>query len=293
MGLNFKVFYHKRESSTRDAPGGNKEHMWVPTTSTLIYGERDAVLVDTQLTKDAITELLAWVIETGKNVTHIYITHAHGDHFFGNATILKQFPNAKVVSTPEIVAGMAAETAPARMDLIWHKLFPGQIPELLTGDATALEADEFEIEGEKLQVIRLDHTDTSDSTGLWVPSIGLLVAGDSVYNNVHPYLGEGGSHEKRAEWIAALDKLAALKPRVVIGGHSDPAKGHGPEAIEETKAYLECFNKYNDGSSSPEELFTKMLETYPARINPGSAWAGASASKNPQSIWALMAAKKK
>jgi glyoxylase-like metal-dependent hydrolase (beta-lactamase superfamily II) len=234
-----------------------------------------------------------WVIESEKILTYIYITHSHGDHFFGNGALLKQFPNTKVVSTPEVVAGMAAGIAPERMEAIWYKLFPGQIPEDVTAKATALKEDQFDIEGEKIQVIRTEHTDTDDTTAIWVPSIRLLVAGDAVYNNVHLYLGEGGSLKARLEWIGALEKLAALRPQAVVGGHHDPQKGFGPEAIEETKSYLQRFNQHDAEIAEIEQLYRKMLELHPTRLNPGSAWAGANASKNPNSIWALMAAKKK
>ncbi|KAF4172381.1 hypothetical protein CNMCM8927_001419 [Aspergillus lentulus] len=151
MVLNYKVFHSNRNSATRDAPSGHEHVPWVPTTSTLIYGNKEAVLVDTQLTKDAVADLVKWVTESGKILIYIYITHSHGDHYFGNGALLKQFPNAKVVSTPEVVAGMAAEIAPERMEAIWYKLFPGQIPEDMTAAATALKGDQFDIEGEKIQ----------------------------------------------------------------------------------------------------------------------------------------------
>ncbi|KAF4167609.1 hypothetical protein CNMCM6936_004666 [Aspergillus lentulus] len=98
-----------------------------------------------------LADLVKWVTESGKILIYIYITHSLGDHYFGNGALLKQFPNAKVVSTPEVVAGMAAEIAPERMEAIWYKLFPGQIPEDMTAAATALKEDQFDIEGEKIQ----------------------------------------------------------------------------------------------------------------------------------------------
>ncbi|KAF4218825.1 hypothetical protein CNMCM5878_004421 [Aspergillus fumigatiaffinis] len=246
-----------------------------------------------QLTTDAVADLVKWVIESEKILTYIYITHSHGDHFFGNGALLKQFPNAKVVSNPGVVAGMAAEITPERMEAIWYKLFPGQIREDVTAEATALKEDQFDIEGEKVPVIRTGNTDTDDTTAIWVPSIKLLVVGDAVYNNVHLYLGEEGSIKARLEWIAALEKLAALKPQAVTGGHHDSQKGYGPEAIEDTKTYLQHFNQHNVEIAEIEELYRKVLELHPTRLNPGSAWAGANASKNPNSIWALMAGKKK
>ena len=53
--------------------------------------ERDAVLVDTFLSEQHAKELLDWVIESGKNLTTIYVTHAHGDHFFGLKHLLDKF----------------------------------------------------------------------------------------------------------------------------------------------------------------------------------------------------------
>jgi glyoxylase-like metal-dependent hydrolase (beta-lactamase superfamily II) len=251
----------------------------MPTTSTLIYGNKDAVLVDTQLTAEASKDLLEWVVATGKNVTHIYITHAHGDHFFGNSTILSHFPDAKVLTTAEIAAKMKLEVSPQRVDSFWDKLFPGQLPQPLTAKAEVVRGDEFSLEGEKLVVVRTGHTDTDETTSLWVPSIRLAVTGDAVYNNVHPYLGEGATPESRDEWIRALDKIAALQPLVVVGGHSNPDKGFRVDAIHETKAYLQTFNKLSSEASTAEDLYGKMVEHYPEWLNPGSAWAGATAVK--------------
>jgi glyoxylase-like metal-dependent hydrolase (beta-lactamase superfamily II) len=277
MGLDFKVFHSTRPSATRSGPPGHDYLKWVSTSSTLIFGATDAVLVDAQLTTEAAKELLDWLVAAEKNITHIYVTHGHGDHFFGCGLLLQTFPHAKVVGTSEVAARMKHEITPARQEF-WNNLFPGKIPtNLVAGEA--LEGDELRLEGESLQVIRIGHTDTDDTTILWVPSIGLVVAGDAVYNNTHPYLGESKTESSRLEWIAALDKIAALDPKSVVGGHSDPSKGFGPEAVEETKLYLQNFNRISDEAETAEEIYHRMLELYPERINPGSAWAGASLVK--------------
>lgn len=278
MSLQHKVFFSKRSSATRTGPAGSDHLKWVPTSSTLIYGEKDAVLVDTQLTVQAAKELTDWVIASGRNLTAIYVTHSHGDHHFGTSTLLKQFPGAKVLATPEVASRMGNEHSPERLQSLWEKLFPGQIPDSFAS-AEALPADEFELEGEKLVVVRLGHTDCDDTTALWVPSIGLLVAGDSVYGNTHPYMGESGTVESRLAWIAALDKLATLNSKVVVGGHSDPNSSFGSEAISETKAYFESFNRVVEESETAEEVYSRMMELYPARLNPGSLWGGAALSK--------------
>ncbi|KAK6429076.1 hypothetical protein LTR95_014775 [Oleoguttula sp. CCFEE 5521] len=274
MPLQHKVFISKRDSATRDGPPGSDHLRWVPTSSTLIYGERDAVLVDTQLTAGAANDLAEWVHASGKRLIAIYTTHAHGDHHFGTSIILKRFPDAKVLATPEVVTGMEHELSPKGLHGFWEKSFPGQLP-LEFASAQALQEAEFELEGEKLVVVKLGHTDCDDSTALWVPSTGLLVAGDSVYSNTHPFMGQSGTIEARLEWCAALDKLAALHPKVVVGGHSDPDSSTEAEVIEGTKAYFENFNRIAESSNTAEEVYARMMEIYPTRLNPGSLWSGA------------------
>ncbi|KAL6233246.1 hypothetical protein BDW75DRAFT_215662 [Aspergillus navahoensis] len=278
MSLQYKVFFSKRASSTRTGPAGSDHLKWVPTSSTLIYGKKDAVLVDTQLTVQAAKDLTNWVIASGRNLAAIYVTHAHGDHHFGTSALLKQFPGAKVLAIPEVASRMEKEHSPERLQSLWEKLFPGQIPDNFAS-AEALPADEFELEGEKLVVVRLGHTDCDDTTALWVPSISLLIAGDSVYGNTHPFMGESGTVESRLAWITALDKLAALNCKVVVGGHSDPNSSFGPDAISETKTYFETFNRVVEESKTAEEVYSRMMELYPERLNPGSLWAGAALSK--------------
>jgi glyoxylase-like metal-dependent hydrolase (beta-lactamase superfamily II) len=278
MVLKHKVFFSTRPSATRTGPGGHDNLKWVPTSSTLIYGEKDAVLVDTQLTIQASNDLTDWVVASGKSLAAIYITHAHGDHHFGTTTLLRQFPNAKVLATPEVASRMASEYSPERLATLWEMLFPGQITDKFAS-AEGLSADEFELEGEKLVVVRLGHTDCDETTALWIPSIGLLVAGDSVYGNTHPYQGATETTEARLEWMAALDKLAALQPKIVVGGHSDPNSSFGPEAIDETKAYFEDFNRIAEESASAEEVYSRMMKLHPTRLNPDSLWGGAAFAK--------------
>src|ERR1700745_1680575 len=102
--LKWKLLTRKRGSSTQGIPAGNEHLAWVANTATLIYGERDAVLVDTFLSEQHAKELVDWVIESNKNLTIIYVTHAHGDHFFGLKHVLDKFPHARAIATATTVA---------------------------------------------------------------------------------------------------------------------------------------------------------------------------------------------
>jgi glyoxylase-like metal-dependent hydrolase (beta-lactamase superfamily II) len=275
--LKWDVFTSKRPGLSRDLPPGKEELMWVANSSTLIYGERDAVLVDTFLTIDQSQALLNWVVASGKNLIAIYLTHGHGDHVFGVGSLLERFPHAKAIATPEVVAAMREQVSPTSLENFWRKLFPGQIAEHLPV-ADPLPDNELELEGHKLIAVNTGRTDTAQSTCLHVPSVGLLVGGDVVYNGIHPYLAETTT-ESRREWIAALDRLEALNPRAVIAGHKIPENRDEPRIIAETRQYLRDFNRLDEATATVRELYDAMLELYPDRANPGSLWGGAKAAK--------------
>jgi glyoxylase-like metal-dependent hydrolase (beta-lactamase superfamily II) len=276
-GLSWDVLTIRRPGLTRDLPAGKEELMWVANSSTLIRGERDAVLVDTFLTIEQSQTLLSWVVASGKNLTAIYVTHGHGDHFFGLAPLLERFPHARAVAIPEIVKAMHEHLSPAWIENFWRRLFPGEIPDRLLV-AEPLEDNILELEGHELVAVNTGRTDTAHSTCLHVPSIALIIGGDAVYNGIHPYLGETDT-QSRLEWISTLDKLEALKPRAVVAGHKVPENDDDPRIIAETRQYLRDFNRLNATTKTARELYDAMLEIYPDRANPGSLWGAANTAK--------------
>ena len=125
---NWKLLTKKRGSSTQGLPPGKEDLAWVTNTVTLIYGERDAILVDTFLSGQHSKELVDWVVESGKNLTTIYVTHAHGDHFFGLKLLLDRFPNARAFATASVVAAIQNQIKPDFIRSVWEPRFPGQLP---------------------------------------------------------------------------------------------------------------------------------------------------------------------
>ena len=144
--LEYRVFTATRPGLTPGVPPGHESLMWVANSATLISGERDAVLVDTFLTIEHGEQLADEVAATGKNLTSIYITHGHGDHFFGINALKRRFPNAKPVSTAAVVDRMATQLEPAMMDGVFRRGFPGQIPDD-PGMAERLDGETLELEG--------------------------------------------------------------------------------------------------------------------------------------------------
>ncbi|MDT0466446.1 MBL fold metallo-hydrolase [Streptomyces gibsoniae] len=260
-----------------DLPPELPKRMWSPITATLIMGERDAVLVDALMTVEQAGRLADWVAASGKNLTTIYVTHGHGDHWFGLGTLLERFPGARAVATPAVVEHMKKQMAPEFVASFWNTRFPGQIPDTLVA-AEPLAGDRLQLEGHDLVVVGLGHTDTDDTTCLHVPSIGLVVAGDAVYNDVHLYLAESPAEGRRA-WLHALDTIAALDPEAVVAGHKNPDRPDDPKAIDETRRYIHDFESVAERTATTLDLYRGMLELHPGRVNQGALWGSARAAK--------------
>ena len=262
---------------TLDLPPGTQQRMRSPMASTLIYGKRDAVLVDAFMTIEQAHTLGEWVEAHGKHLTTIYATHGHGDHFFGASTVLQRFPRARLVATPDVVKMMRQQASPQSLASFWTPRFPGQIADQLVL-AEELTDNVIDLEGHDLVVVPLGHTDTDDTTCLHVPSIGLVVAGDAAYNEVHLLLAESNA-DTRLEWIAALDTIETLHPRAVIAGHKRPGTDDDPRIIEETRQYIRTIDRLAQTTTTARELYDQMLLLYPERVNPGALWSSARALK--------------
>ncbi len=263
---------------TTDLPPGQKQRPWPPISSTLISGERDAVLVDSPITVEQANALANWVAACGKNLTTIYATHGHGDHFFGASTVLERFPGARFVARPEVIKIMREQASPESLATYWNPRFPGQISSQLA-IAEELTGNIINLEGRDLVSVPLGFTDTASTTCLHVPSIGLIVAGDAAYNGVHLHLSESPDQQKRQEWIAALDKMASLKPRAVIAGHKRVGNVDSPKILGETRRYIRDFERLAMRTTTARELYDQMLKLYPDWGNPGALWTSVRAVK--------------
>jgi glyoxylase-like metal-dependent hydrolase (beta-lactamase superfamily II) len=261
---------------TTDLAPDEKQRPWPPISSTLISGERDAVLVDTPITVEQARALANWVAARGKNLTTIYATHGHGDHFFGTRTVLERFPGARFVARPEVIKVMREQASPGVLDTFWKPRFPDQIARQLA-IAEELRGNVIDLEGHDLVSVPLGFTDTASTTCLHVPSIGLIVAGDAAYNGDHLHLSESPDRQKRKEWIAALDKMESLEPRAVVAGHKRVGNDDSPRIIGDTRKYIRDFERLAMQTTTARELYDEMVKLYPEWINRGALWTSVRA----------------
>src|ERR1700679_3222064 len=114
--LRYKVFTITRPGRGGGMPPGKEALMWIANSATLIYGERDAVLVDTFMTVEHCSALADAIVASGKSLKAIYVTHGHPDHFFGLKVLQDRFPNVQALTTQQVVAKMKLEITPEKLD---------------------------------------------------------------------------------------------------------------------------------------------------------------------------------
>jgi glyoxylase-like metal-dependent hydrolase (beta-lactamase superfamily II) len=247
-----------------------------PTTATILTGATEAVVVDTLFTADDVERLAERVEATGRTLTTIYVTHAHFDHYFGLEALLARFPSARGVALPSVVAAIEATHEASRDQA--QQWFAGKaldctvLPEPLDGDVITLD-------GHELRAIEVGQADIAPSTILHVPAIDAVVAGDVVYNGVHQMLALSGP-EDWPRWIASVDKIAALEPRIVVAGHKQPELPDDDTQmiVDGTRSYIRAFTEELADTDDARGLVARMQERFPEHINPSALVLSARAA---------------
>lgn len=233
--------------------------------STLIYGEKEAMVIDAGFTRADALRIAANVLDSGKQLSIIYVSQADPDYYFGVETLKEFFPQAKVVSTPAVLEKLSAKMA-GKVAFWGPKMGLNAprtpvTPQALSGNTISFEGQSIEIRG---------------TTGLlahrpyaWIPSIKAIVGNIAVFGNMHVWTADTQSSAERAAWIAQLEEMAALKPELVVPGHMSTGTSVDISAISFTKNYLQTFEKNLATSKDSTALIQAMKQSYPQLADGG------------------------
>ena len=268
-GLAYDVFVNDPPPQDGILPNGEPKQ-FSPMASTLIYGARDAVLTDPGMTADQAREVGDWVAAHNRNLTDIFVTHGHGDHWFAAGLLAERF-GARVVAAPGTIAQMHGNVA--TRPLLWDKVYDGIPPSPVT--AVTVPDNRFALEGHDLVIVEVGHTDSDDTTVLHVPDLDLVVAGDVIYNGVHMYLGQSVTVGGFGPWRAAIDTVEALGPRHIVAGHQNKLlDDDAARQIAETRQYLDDAEELLRTEMTAVGFFNAKVARYPDHLGRFVLWAG-------------------
>jgi glyoxylase-like metal-dependent hydrolase (beta-lactamase superfamily II) len=264
-----------RPYSFPDQLGEGEIATWAPSSSTLISGPSEGILIDALLTFDNADHIAGWAKGFGKKITGVYITHGHSDHWMGLARLVEHFPEAHGYAAPEVVARAAFEAELDRSTKYWTSRFPGELPETPVLPEV-LNDDVILVEGQIVNLIHAGQGDIEGSTAFQVPSAEAVISGDVVYNNVHMMMYEA-DEAKREAWIASIDAIAALSPKIVVAGHKSVGAPDVPENLAASQRYLRDFTAVAKKGGTVADLVRGMLESHGEREQPHTLWISARA----------------
>ena len=268
--LSYDVFVNDPPPQDGVLPNGEPKR-FSPTASTLIYGAEDAVLTDPGMTIDQARVLGDWVAAHDRNLTDIFITHGHGDHWFAAGLLAERY-GARIVASAGTIAQMRLNAA--TRPLLWDKVFTGLPPTTVT--AVTVPENRFTLEGHELVIVEVGSTDSDDTTVLHVPDLDLVVAGDVIYNGVHMYLAQSAVVGGFGPWREAIDKVEALKPRHIVAGHQNRQLDDDAErTIAETRQYLDDAEELLRTEPTAVDFFNAKVDRYPDHLGRTVLWVGA------------------
>ncbi|MFZ4931165.1 MoaF-related domain-containing protein [Chryseobacterium sp. Mn2064] len=225
-------------------------------TSTIIYGDKDAILVDAQFQKQYAEQLVKEIKATGKNLTTVFISHSDPDFYFGLDVIKKAFPKARIISTAQ-TAYLIAASKDDKLG-VWKPQLKDDAPsEVIIPEAVATVPN---LEGNSIE-IKQNRDDPAHSF-LWIPSIKTIVGGISVSTDSHLWMADTQNLKAIDQWIGQIDSMKSLNPQQVIPSHF-AKQSLSPQSLDFVKNYLEDYKKAVTENKTTSSIVESIVKKYP------------------------------
>lgn len=225
----------------------------------VVSGQTEAVVIDAGFTRADALRVAANVLDSGRTLKTIFISNADPDFYFGAEVLKAYFPQAQVLTTAAVrekiqakLAGKVGFWAPKMGANAPQKPI---VPDLLKGTTLSVDGEVIEVRGISGELAHRPY--------VWIPSIKTIAGNIAVFGNVHVWTADTQKDSERAAWLAQLDEMEALKPKVVVPGHMAPDTDLGVSAIAYTRTYLQRFQAESLKAKTGAELIEAMTKAYP------------------------------
>jgi len=228
--------------------------------SVIVMGKTDAVLIDAQWTLSNAHRVVAEILETGKRLKEVYITHAHPDHYFGLGPIAEAFPEARVTALASVARTINSQFF-GKIEH-WEKTIGVINTPRKEVDIEPLTGNYLELEGQIIEIIPEIMGDLKYNTVVWIPSIKTLCGSDVLFNQAHPFTCEVTA-EERVQWIRDIERLEKLGAGVVIPGHQKPGMPFDSGSFTFTKDYLIATEEELAKTEDEAGFYYAMVKRFP------------------------------
>ncbi len=228
--------------------------------SVIVIGKTDAALLDAQWSLSNGHRVAAEILETGKHLKYIYVTHAHPDHYFGLGPITEAFPKAKVIALPSVAHTINKQMF-GKIEHWTPVIGPTNVPTKAV-NIEPLTKNYFELEGKRIEIIPEIMGDLKYNTVVWIPSIKTLYCSDVLFNQAHPFTCEITA-EERKQWYKDIERLEKMGAEVVIPGHQKPGMPFDNSSFKFMKEYLTATEEELKKTKDTGTFFYNMAMRFP------------------------------
>jgi len=226
-------------------------------TSTIVSGQSEAILIDAQFTLADAHRVVAEILASNKKLKAVYISYCDPDFYFGLEVVKQAFPDVPVYATSETVKKIKA-TFQKKLEFWGPKLGNNGskniiIPEILEGKT-------LEVDGNQLQIIG---DDTSDRTFIYIPTIKAVLGSISVFGQLHLWMADAETREKREKWSQLLKKIESLNPETVIPAHTKKGVSTNLSIVSYNLEYLKTYEEEIPKAKDSSELIANLMKKYP------------------------------
>jgi glyoxylase-like metal-dependent hydrolase (beta-lactamase superfamily II) len=228
--------------------------------SVIVTGKTDALLIDAQWTLSNAHRVVAEILETGKHLKTIYVTHAHPDHYFGLGPVAEAFPEARVTALPSVARTINHQFF-GKIEH-WEKVIGVTNVPRKAVNIEPLTGNYIDLEGHRIEIIPEVMGDLRYNTVVWIPSIKTLYGSDVLFNQAHPFTCEVTA-EERMLWIQEIERLETLNAEVVIPGHQKPGMPFDSSSFGFTRDYLIATDEELLNTKDVAGFYYAMVKRYP------------------------------